>query len=157
MKRFRRIRGNFKSPTTHILFCLRMEFFPRLANRPDISGENGYRKPIQKRSPEWRVLKTPFCGTRVGLRKGGFRKHLRHSFEYSGCTSQRACSHKSCYSLSVTIAFSFGRAKTIKNCNPLTGPKNTDAAFRCALMARRATPCEWIPYLHTWDQCRNFL
>ena len=41
-------------------------------------------------------------------------------------TSKRACSQQRCYPFSVTIAFSCGRAETIKNCKTWTGPKNTD-------------------------------
>ena len=92
---------------TRIRFLKKMGiFFSGLAYRPHLSGENGHRKrTFQKRSPEWRFLKTRACRLLVDGRKRSLEyddviHHIQEAFRI-------LC--KACSRISIVLALSRGR------------------------------------------------
>ena len=87
-------------------FC---PFQPSVQTKTPFTGtENA---GFQIRRPEWRLLKTPASRLREpdGL-KGGFLNSMR---SYKHTTSMRMLC-KGCYRISIVLAFSYGRAKTVQ-------------------------------------------
>ena len=67
-------------------------FFSGLVYRPHVFVENGHRKPIfQKRFPEWRLLKIPFCCTWFKIATWGRGFFWKRRKKYSFSNKSGAC------------------------------------------------------------------